>query len=154
MNTLLTLHALSCSFLFNAGDVKSGAGKTPNVDAIAGGPAFLGYTGIMVSPRQDDATDQGEGNADDLHYFIAKYVVATRGPQKIKKCINEDKRLTVWDLFTVDDVVYPIAVLKNKMAKWVRDIKIKDMEEDEQEKYANYESIKLKTTLTPEGRGS
>ena len=36
------------------------------------------------------------------------------------------------------------------MAKWVRGIKIKDMEEEEQEKYDNYES--LKTTLTPEGR--
>ena len=29
--------------------------------------------------------------------------------------------MTVWDLFTVDDVVYPIAVFKNKMAKWVRE---------------------------------
>ena len=45
--------------------------------------------------------------------------------------MKEDKRLTVWDLFTVDDVVYPIAVLKNKMAKWVRDIEIKDMEDME-----------------------
>ena len=44
----------------------------------------------------------------------------------------------------------PIAVLKNKMVKWLRDIEIKDMEEDEQEKYANYES--RMTTLTPEGR--
>ena len=58
--------------------------------------------------------------------------------------------MNVWDLFTVDDVVYPIAVLKNKIAKWLRDNEIKDMEEDKQEKYANYES--LKTTLTPEGR--
>ena len=82
--------------------MKSGAGKTPNVDALAGGPAFLGYTGMR---------DVTEGNADDLRYFIAKYVVPTQGTQKIKKRMKEDKTMTVWDLFTVDHVVYPIAVL-------------------------------------------
>ena len=78
--------------------MKSGAGKTPNVDALAGGPAFLGYPGIMVSPRQDDATDQGEGNTDDLRYFIAKYFVANQGLQKIKKRTKEDKRYSDADI--------------------------------------------------------
>ena len=61
--------------LFNAGDVKSGAGKTFKVDALAGGPAFLGCTGMRDVP---------EGSADDLHCFIAKYVFPTQGTQKIK----------------------------------------------------------------------
>ena len=78
--------------------MKSGAGKTPNVDALVGGPAFLGCTGMMVSPRQDDATDQGKGNTDDLHYFITKYVFETRGPQKIKKRTKEDKRYSDNDI--------------------------------------------------------
>ena len=60
--------------LFNAGDVKYGAGKTPDVDAPAGGPAFLGYTGMRDVP---------EGNTNDLYYFIATYAVPTQGTQKI-----------------------------------------------------------------------
>ena len=55
--------------------------------------------------------------------------------------LNERKGSTVWDNFTIDDLVYSIFLLKNYTDSWSCNFELKRMDLLEQEKYKKHKIL-------------
>ena len=68
-------------------------------------------------------------------------MVPAVGHTKMMAKLKERKGSTVWDHFTIDDLVYSIFLLKNHEDNWSRNFELKRMDLSEQEKYKKHKTL-------------
>ena len=76
-----------------------------------------------------------------FNHFITFFVVPAVGHTKIMAKLKERKGSTVWDHFTIEDLVYSNFLLKNHEDSWSRNFELKRMDLSEQEKYKKHKIL-------------
>ena len=73
-----------------------------------------------------------------LNHYITYYVANTQGIDRLKTLMKQRKGTTVLDHVSVEDFIYPAFIPKNQEKAWSHTIKIATMDEEEREKFRDY----------------
>lgn len=111
--------------------------RKPNPNKLSRGPVEFGYTGALSSSEIEEQSNA----SNELYYFIANYVAKSYGMSFINKWLKDNKGKSLLYLTTACDLAYAITLIKNHEPTWERDHLKMTLEEDELEKYDNYQDL-------------
>ncbi len=80
---------------------------------------------LLVHPRDIKLVDAG--NKLTIYAFVEKFLSRIYGIRKINTWLSKKKGSMFFDLMTVSDIAYTVAVLENSYEVWDREYKKKKM---------------------------
>jgi hypothetical protein len=97
---------------------------------------------LLVCPKEFKITE--EGYKLMIFAFVAKIVSRIYGIRMINTWLNKKKGPTFFDLMTISDIAYTVAVLENTYEVWDQEYKKKRMSWIDWEMYKESEDYTLK----------
>jgi hypothetical protein len=97
---------------------------------------------LLVQPRELKIVD--EGNKLTIFAFVAKFVSRIYGICTINMSLSKKKGSTFFDLVTMFDIAYAVAVLENSYEVWDEEYNKKMMSRTEWKLYMKSEDYAIK----------